>query len=101
MSRALVWGLAVAGASTVRALRDRGHDVVVVDDVVTDAKRQLAAELDVELQAAPDDATLRPLVEASDLVCPAPGVPETHRLIELALAGRADLVTELELAYRW
>ncbi|MEL6893258.1 MAG: UDP-N-acetylmuramoyl-L-alanine--D-glutamate ligase [Actinomycetota bacterium] len=101
MERALVWGLAVAGASTVRALRRHGHEVVVVDDVVDDTTQRRAAELDVELLDAPDDAVLRSLVSASDLVCPAPGVPETHRLVELAQAAGADLVTELELAYRW
>ena len=49
--RSLVYGLAVTGASTVRALARRGHDVVVVDDHIDDAKRDLADELGVELLA--------------------------------------------------
>ena len=51
--RALVYGLAVAGASTVRALGRRGHDVVVVDDAMDDAKRDLANALGVELLPTP------------------------------------------------
>ncbi|MEM1334653.1 MAG: Mur ligase family protein, partial [Actinomycetota bacterium] len=101
VTRALVWGLAVAGASTARALRRRGVEVVVVDDSPDDGTRRRAAELEVELLDAPDDRTLGTLVASCDLVCPAPGVPETHRLVEHARSVGADLVTELELAYRW
>ena len=101
VTRALVWGLAVAGTSTVRALQRRDVEVLVADDVVTDAKRSLATELDVELIDGANSHQIDVLVDAVDLVCPAPGVPETHRLIERAMATGADLVTELELAYRW
>jgi UDP-N-acetylmuramoylalanine--D-glutamate ligase len=54
--RALVYGLAVAGASTVRALQRRGVEVVVADD--RDRRRQggaVAADLGVELVTAPTD----------------------------------------------
>jgi len=101
VTRALVWGLAVAGASMVRALQRRGVEVIVADDAVTDSKRSLASELDVELIDGVADAQVDALVDDVDLVCPAPGVPETHRLVERAVAAGADLVTELELAYRW
>ena len=98
----LVYGLAVAGAATVRALRQRGIDVVAADDRVDDAKRHLAAELDVELVDAPDDepAGTR-LVAASERVVPAPGVPETHRLFAMARDAGRPVVSELELAYEW
>jgi UDP-N-acetylmuramoylalanine--D-glutamate ligase len=96
---ALVHGLAITGASTVRALRRHGHDVIVSDDRIDDTRRELAASLDVELLDAPDDwaATLREV----ELVSPAPGVPETHVLITTAQRLGVPVVSEIELAYRW
>lgn len=99
--RALVHGLAVAGAATVRALRARGAEVIASDDAVDDAKRALAEELGVELVAAPDAARLERLVAASDVVVPAPGVPETHALFSIAADAGRPVWSELELAYRW
>ncbi len=99
MSRALVYGLAVAGEATVRALVRHGHEVVVVDDTVTPERRELAATLDVELLERPGD--LDALVRSCALVCPSPGVPETHDVIDAARRSGADLVSEIELAYRW
>ena len=98
---ALVYGLAVAGRATVLALARRGVDVVVADDTVTDGRRELAAELGVELVEAPDDDQLARLVAAADVVVPAPGVPETHRLFAVAAAAGRPVVSEIELAYRW
>jgi UDP-N-acetylmuramoylalanine--D-glutamate ligase len=99
MTRALVYGLAVAGAATVRALRQRGVDVVAADDRVDDAKRALAGELDIELAEAGGD--LAALVRASDVVVPAPGVPETHPVFAAAETAGRPVRSEIELAYRW
>jgi UDP-N-acetylmuramoylalanine--D-glutamate ligase len=101
MTSALVYGLAVAGESVARALRARGVDVVVADDAVTPERRAVAEEIGAEFVGQPDNATIETLVRRSDLVCPSPGVPETHRVVEAALAAGADLVSEIELAYRW
>ncbi len=101
MNTALVYGLAVAGAATVRALTARGVDVVAADDVDTPARRQVAAELGVELLIAPGDARLAAIVERSDVVVPAPGVPEHHRVIAEAQRRGRRVVSELELAYEW
>jgi UDP-N-acetylmuramoylalanine--D-glutamate ligase len=101
VSRALVYGLAVAGESTVRALLRHGDDVVVADDVVDDRRLELANELAVELVEQPDAATLRRLVRSCDLVSPAPGVPETHPVVLAAHEAGVELVSEIELAYRW
>lgn len=101
MSRALVYGLAIAGESTVRALLRHGHDVVVGDDVVDDRRRELAAELGVELLERPDATTLREVVERCELVSPAPGVPETHAVVATATEAGVEVVSEIELAYRW
>jgi UDP-N-acetylmuramoylalanine--D-glutamate ligase len=97
----LVHGLAVAGAATVRALQARGAEVVASDDSGDDAKRALADELGVELVAPPDHDRLARLVAASEVVVPAPGVPETHPLFGIAAAAGRPVRSELELAYRW
>lgn len=100
-SRALVYGLAVAGESTVRALLRRGVDVVVADDDVDDRRRALAAELGVELLDRPDADVLTTVVASCELVSPAPGVPETHAVVGAARDAGVELVSEIELAYRW
>lgn len=97
--RVLVYGLAIAGASTVRALLRHGHDVVVADDRVDDAKRDLANTLAVELLPSPTDHDA--FVGEFDLIVPAPGVPESHAIVASARRADVPLVSEVELAYRW
>jgi UDP-N-acetylmuramoylalanine--D-glutamate ligase len=101
VTRVLVYGLAVAGASTVRALLRHGDEVVVVDDEITPQRRLLAEELGVELLARPDEASLERLVRSCGLVCPSPGVPETHAVVEASQRAGVTLVSEIELAHRW
>jgi UDP-N-acetylmuramoylalanine--D-glutamate ligase len=101
VSRALVYGLAVAGESTVRALLHRGYDVVVADDEIDDRRRDLAAGLGVDLLARPDAAVLRDVISECEFVSPAPGVPETHQVVAAAQAAGVELVSEIELAFRW
>lgn len=96
---ALVHGLAITGASTVRALQRHGHEVVVSDDRIDDAKRELAASLGLDLVALPND--VEAFVAGFDLVSPAPGVPETHPLVTGAFTAGVPVVSEIELAYRW
>jgi UDP-N-acetylmuramoylalanine--D-glutamate ligase len=99
--RALVHGVAVAGAATIRALQRRGIDVIATDDATDVATRRLADELGVELITAPDADTLRRLVAAADVVVPAPGVPETHVLMAMAASAGRPVRTEIDLAYEW
>ncbi|MFP5487183.1 MAG: UDP-N-acetylmuramoyl-L-alanine--D-glutamate ligase, partial [Acidimicrobiia bacterium] len=100
--RALVHGLAVTGVSTARALLARGWDVVVTDDRLDDVTRAAADGLGLDLAALPDDGReLDAFVGRFELVSPAPGVPETHPLVRAALAAGVELVSEIELAYRW
>jgi UDP-N-acetylmuramoylalanine--D-glutamate ligase len=98
---ALVYGFAVAGAATVRALRRRDIDVVVVDDEVTAERSALADQLGVELLGPQDPDSLDRLVGSCEFVSPSPGVPETHAVIESAQRHGIALVSEIELAYRW
>ena len=99
--RALVYGLAVTGVSTVRALQRRGYEVVAADDVITESRVAVAAELNVELLDAPDAEQLGEVIAACDLVSPAPGIPETHRVVGAAREAGVEVVSEIELAYRW
>jgi UDP-N-acetylmuramoylalanine--D-glutamate ligase len=101
--RALVYGLAVTGVSTVRALQRHGWHVDVCDDHVDDDKQDLANTLGVELLPL-IDAQNAPRVFANnsyDLLSPAPGVPESHPVIVAALGVGVPVMSEIELAYRW
>ncbi len=97
--RVLVHGIGIAGTSTVRALLRRGHDVVVTDDDIDDTKQDLADALSVVLLQTPHD--LGAFACQFDLIAPAPGVPETHALLTAARAAGVEIVSEIELAYRW
>jgi UDP-N-acetylmuramoylalanine--D-glutamate ligase len=101
VNRVLVYGLAVAGEATARALLSRGIDVVAADDAATPARRRVAAELGIELAIEPTDDELDALVERCDVVVPSPGVPESHRLLTVARGRGRRIVSELELAYEW
>lgn len=100
MMRALVYGLALAGASTARALLRHGVDVLIADDVITAERELLAAEIGVDLVDA-EFHSAHALLDGIGMLCPSPGVPETHRIIEAAIAADIEVVSELELAYRW
>src|SRR5262245_51038669 len=101
MKPVLVYGLAVAGEAVARALVARGIEVVIADDNVMPRRRQVAAELGAELVHAPEGDDLATLISGCDLIVPAPGVPESHRLIGAARAAGRRVVSELELAYEW
>lgn len=99
--RVMVHGLAITGASTVRALQRRGHEIIVSDDAITDAKSALAAELGVALHEPPSDDRRADFVAGFDLFSPAPGVPENHPLVLAARAAGVPVWSEIEIAYRW
>ncbi|MEA3183591.1 MAG: UDP-N-acetylmuramoylalanine--D-glutamate ligase, partial [Ilumatobacteraceae bacterium] len=98
---ALVYGMAISGEAVARALHDRGVRVLVADDSLTEAKSAAAAAVGAELVVKPEGAALEQLVAVADIVCPAPGVPETHRLIEAARRHGKPIRTEIDLAYEW
>ena len=99
MSTALVYGLALSGDALADQLVGRGWRVLVADDKGTDAKRARARELGTTLVEAPDEDAIAALVREADIVCPAPGVPETHPVVGAALAAGTPLRTEIDLAY--
>lgn len=98
--RVLVHGLAITGASTVRALLRRGHDVVASDDAIDDDKVAVANQLGVDLVVPPAD-DLASHVRRFDVFSPAPGVPERHPLVLAALTAGVPVRSEIEIAYRW
>lgn len=99
--RVLVYGVGVAGAATAKALVKRGYPVIAADDDVTAAKRSAMTALGVELVEAPDDRRLSGVLDDVDSVAPAPGVPEGHRVLRLAIDKRKAVYGELDLAYEW
>ena len=100
-SRALVYGLGVAGEAVARQLVRRGWSVVTADDRPTERTRELASGLGVELVETPDEATLRRLVNDADRVFPAPPVPAHHAVYRLATALERPAESEFALAAEW
>ena len=98
---ALVYGIALAGDALAGCLMRRGWRVLVADDAPDDVKRAAAFAVGTTLVERPDSAMLAALVGECDMVCPAPGVPETHAVILAAVAARRPIRTEIDLAYEW
>lgn len=98
---AYVHGIALSGVAVAEALHRRGWRVLVADDAPTDAKRAAAVAVGTTLVECPDDDHIARLVAASDIVCPAPGVAETHAVVLHAQAAGRPLRTEIDLAYEW
>ena len=98
---ALVYGIAIAGEAVAEALHDRGVHVLVADDAPTDAKVAAATAVGADLIARPDASTLDKLVAMADMVCPAPGVAETHDVIAAANRHGTPIRSEIDLAYEW
>jgi UDP-N-acetylmuramoylalanine--D-glutamate ligase len=97
----LVFGLGIAGNAVARALVARGIEPVLVDDKPNPAHDALAVELGASLNISPDLGTLSGLVKNVDFVMPAPGVPESHPLFAVANDLDREMLSEIELAYRW
>jgi UDP-N-acetylmuramoylalanine--D-glutamate ligase len=96
-----VYGLAIAGEATARALLARGYVVTVADDRPTPRALEVARQLGMDLYEAPTPAKVERLVERADLVVPSPGVPEGHPVIVAALRVSVPLRSEIDLAYEW
>jgi len=101
LTRILVYGLAVAGEAVARALHRRSIPFIVADDTPSDSARRTAEELGVDLVEAPSADTLTSLVRSCELIVPAPGIPETHAVFDVTRRLDVEVVSELELAYRW
>jgi UDP-N-acetylmuramoylalanine--D-glutamate ligase len=89
--------MGVTNRAVAGALLRRGHSVVAVDDRPDDTLRRATADLGIELVETPDAAQLAVLAEETDIVLPAPGLPESHPAFAL---GR-PVASELDLAAVW
>ncbi|HEY4607913.1 MAG TPA: hypothetical protein VIH06_01890, partial [Ilumatobacteraceae bacterium] len=98
---ALIYGMAISGEAVARALHERGARLLVADDNPNETKAAAAQAVGAELIAHPDNESLDALVAASDIVCPAPGVAETHPVIAAARRHATPIRTEIDLAYEW
>lgn len=101
MTRALVFGLGIAGTAVARALAERDIEPVLVDDRPAAAHDALATELGATLAIAPDLGRLSDLVKSVEFVMPAPGIPESHPLFSVSADLGREMLSEIELAYRW
>ncbi|MCE9622130.1 MAG: UDP-N-acetylmuramoyl-L-alanine--D-glutamate ligase [Actinomycetia bacterium] len=98
---ALIYGIALAGDALAQQLVKRGWLVVVADDDPSDAKRAMAAAVGATLVGKPGASDIENLVEQVQMVCPAPGVAETHAVIVAAERAGVPIRTEIDLAYEW
>lgn len=98
---ALVHGIALSGDALATQLLRRGWSLIVSDDAPTEAKRAMAEALGTVLVEQPDSMVIAALLDEVEMVCPAPGVPETHPLIVAAIERGVSLRTEIDLAYEW
>ncbi len=99
--RHLVFGLGVTNAAVARALVRRGGEVVLADDDPSDAARELAVEFGVPLHDAPDEAGLRTLLSAADVLVPAPLLGDLHPVVRLAAELGVPVRSEFDLAADW
>jgi len=97
----LVYGLAIAGEAVARELVRRNQRVVLADDKLTAAHQKLASELGAVLVDGTNHAEIDRQLRSVDRVVPAPGVSEQHRIIAEARRLDIELLSEIELAYRF
>ena len=97
----LVVGFGITGRAVAGALARRGHAVIAVDDRPTDVHRAAAADLGIELVAAPDEARLDAFVAGAAELLPAPGLPDHHPAFAAAARHGIAVRSEFDLAARW
>ncbi len=94
-------GFGVTGQAVARALRQHGHEVVVVDDHPSPAARTAAELAAVDLIESPSRAQLDDLVRTVDAVVPSPGVADDHPVFAAATAMGRGVISEFDLAAAW
>jgi UDP-N-acetylmuramoylalanine--D-glutamate ligase len=95
-----VFGLAVAGRAVAKSLRDRGLEVVVGDDKLTDDHRLFAQSIGAHVVDVAHDGDLQRVMSSVSVLSPAPGVPENHSVIRSAHENGVSIQSEIEIAYR-
>ncbi len=100
MRRVAVFGLGIAGRATAQALTNRGFGVRLADDSITDEMGTFANDIDAPLYAS-SETQIQQLLRDVDTLIPAPGVPPSHRVIEVATRAKIAIRTEIDVAYEW
>ncbi len=94
--RVLIMGLARTGRAVAAALVRRGATVVGTDlTEPAGLAEEIPPEVALELGGHKEKTFRR-----SDLLIVSPGIPATNRYIAIAIASGAEVITEIELAYR-
>ena len=99
--RALVVGLARTGKECARFLVSRGVGVWLSDrrpEQELKGEMENLAGLPIEYRLGGED---RSWLDGMDLVVPSPGVPATNPLLEEASKRGIEVMSEVELAYRF
>ena len=95
-----VFGLAVAGRAVATSLRERGIEVVVGDDKLTQEHQTFAQSIGAHVVDIARDGELQRVMKSVDVLSPAPGVPENHDVIRCAHENGVSIQSEIEIAYR-
>jgi len=95
-----VFGLAVAGRAVATSLRERGIEVVVGDDKLTQEHQTFAQSIGAHVLDIARDGELQRVMKSVDVLSPAPGVPENHAVIRCAHENSVSIQSEIEIAYR-
>jgi UDP-N-acetylmuramoylalanine--D-glutamate ligase len=95
-----VFGLAVAGRAVAASLRERGAEVVVGDDKLTEEHRSFAQSIGARVVDIASDGELQRVMSSVSVLSPAPGVPEHHGVIRSAHENGVSIQSEIEIAYR-
>ena len=98
--RMVVMGLGITGRAVAEALRDRGHDVVALDDRPSDELHEWAAAAGLSVASPAPDQLVEVLTGADGLL-PAPGLPDHHPVFTAAEAAGVDVMSEFDLAAAW
>jgi UDP-N-acetylmuramoylalanine--D-glutamate ligase len=99
--KVMVLGLARTGIETVRFLVGRGAQVLVSDcksEKELEMEMQALAPLPVRFLLGGEEISW---LEGVDLVVPSPGVPLENPLLREATKREIDILSEIELAYRF
>ncbi len=101
LSSPLVVGFGITGRAVARALAQRGHRAVIVDDDPSPEALAGAKALGLEVVTGADDELLADLVDRASVLLPTPGLPDHHRVMVAARAAGLAIRSEFDLARLW
>jgi len=100
MASMVVMGMGVTGRAVATALLRRNIDVVALDDRMSEELAAWSKETGITV-AAPQAVDLSQILETSDGLLPAPGLPHHHPIFAAAATHNVDVLSEFDLAACW